>query len=279
MTDLELWLTERETDHVVTQCRIDRTLYQGRSKYQHVAVVESREYGRMLVLDGIVQTSIRDEFIYHEMLVHVPLLIHPRPETVLVIGGGDGGTVREALKHPEVKRVHHVEIDETVIEVSRKYLPELAGQLDDPRVELHIADGIRYVQEQSGAFDAILIDSSDPLGPAEGLFTEAFYGDAAKALRPDGIMAVQAGSPFYAPQLIRSIYQALEKHFPSVHLYTASVPTYSAAPYGFILASRRRLEDIAPQRSLSDLRYWTPEVHRAAFVLPPFLKEILEIGG
>jgi spermidine synthase len=276
---LELWLTERETDHVLTKCRIDRTLYQGRSKYQHVAVVESREYGRMLVLDGIVQTSIRDEFIYHEMIAHVPLTIHPRPEKVLVIGAGDGGTIREVLKHPEVKRVCHVEIDEMVIEVSRQYFPELAGMLDDPRVEQHITDGIQYVKEQTAAFDAIIIDSSDPLGPAEGLFTEAFYGDAAKALKPDGIMVVQAGPPFYLPKLIRSIYRAIEKSFPTVRLYFASIPTYSAAPYAFVLASRRPLDDIAPRRELANLRYWTPEIHRAAFLVPPFLKEMLEIDG
>src|SRR5690606_9317671 len=187
--------------------------YQGRSQYQQVAVVESKEYGRMLVLDGIVQTSIRDEFIYHEMIAHVPLSIHPGPEEVLVIGAGDGGTIREVLKHPEVKRVCHVEIDEMVIEVSRQYFPELAGMLDDPRVERHITDGIQFVKEKTAAFDAILIDSSDPLGPAEGLFTEAFYGDAAKALKPDGIMVVQAGPPFYLPKLIQSIYRAVEKSF------------------------------------------------------------------
>ena len=278
MTNLDLWLTERETEHLVTQCRIDRTLYQGRSKYQEVAVVDSYEFGRMLVLDGIIQTSVRDEFIYHEMLAHVPLLTHPKPEKVLVIGGGDGGTVREVLKHPEVRRIHLVEIDETVVDVSRKYLPELAGKLEDPRVEIHFADGIEYVKERKAAFDVILVDSSDPLGPAEGLFTEAFYGDAAKALKKDGVMAIQSESPFYTPDLVKAIYQAMSRHFPSVHLYTASVPTYSTAPWGFMMASRRYLENPVSRRSKPGLgtRYYSPEIHKAAFALPPFVKELLQ---
>lgn len=278
VTDLDLWLTERETEHLVSKCRIKRTLYQDRSKYQEVAIVESYEYGRMLILDGIIQTSIRDEFIYHEMIAHVPLLMHPKPEKVLVVGGGDGGTVREVLKHPEVKQVHLVEIDEMVIDVSRKYLPEIAGKLDDPRVEIHVADGIQFVKERKGAFDVILVDSSDPLGPAEGLFTEAFYGDAATALKKDGLMAIQSESPFFTPDLVKAIYQAMSRHFPSVHLYTASVPTYSTAPWGFMLASRRYLESLAARRSKPALgtRYYSPEIHKAAFVLPPFVKELLQ---
>lgn len=276
VTDLDLWFKERETDHLISKVRIERMVYRGRSQYQDIAVVDSQEFGRMLILDGVIQTSIRDEFIYHEMLAHVPLLMHPNPERVLVIGGGDGGTVREILKHPEVKQVRMVEIDEMVIQISREYLPELAGRLDDPRVEILITDGIQYVKEQKDAFDVIIVDSSDPLGPAVGLFTEAFYGDAFKALKDGGLMTVQCGSSFFMPDLIRSIYQAMGKHFPSVHLYTASIPTYSAGPYGLMLASRHALESLEPRRS-PDLgtRYYTPEIHKAAFSLPPFLQAVL----
>ena len=276
--ELDLWFTERETDHLTVQWRITETLYRGRSRYQEIVVAESAEFGRMLFLDGIIQTSLRDEFIYHEMLVHVPLSIHPKPEKVLVIGGGDGGTVREVLKHPEVKRVHLVEIDEQVIEVCRKFLPELAAKFDDPRVEIHIADGVEYLKDRRQAYDVILIDSSDPLGPAEGLFTEAFYADASRALKKEGLLAIQSESPFYTPKLVQDIYRALSRHFPWVRLYTASVPTYSTAPWGFMLASRRYLESAGPRRSkpIPATRYYSPEIHKAAFVLPPFIKELLQ---
>ena len=274
---MELWFTERETDHLRVQCRIERTLHRERSPYQEIAVVESVEFGRMLVLDGIIQTSERDEFVYHEMLAHVPLFTHPRPERVLVIGGGDGGTVREVLKHPEVRRVHLVEIDERVVAVSREYLPGLAGALSDPRVDVRIADGIAYVKERRQAYDVILVDSSDPVGPAEGLFTAEFYRDAAAALRKEGILALQSESCFFTPGLVQSIYRAVDQHFPSVFLYTASIPTYSTGPWCFTLASKRYLESPAPRRARGRIqtRYYSPEIHKAAFVLPPYLKELL----
>lgn len=274
---MDLWFTERETEHLVSKCRIERTLYRGRSNYQDIAVVDSYEFGRMLVLDGVIQTSIRDEFIYHEMLAHVPLAMHPRPERVLVVGGGDGGTVREVLKHPEVQHVRLVEIDEMVIRVSREHLPELAGALDDPRVEIRISDAVQYLKEERDAYDVILIDSSDPVGPATGLFTEGFYGDVAGALKPDGLMAAQSGSSFFSPRQLSAIHRAMRRHFPSVHLYTASIPTYSAGPYGLTLASRRPLERLEPLRTPKlETRYYTPEIHRAAFVLPPFVREALQ---
>lgn len=275
---MELWLTEIGTDDLRVEFRIERTLFRDRSPYQEVAVVESAELGRMLVLDGIIQTSIRDEFIYHEMLAHVPLFTHPKPERVLVIGGGDGGTVREVLKHPEVKRVHLVEIDEMVVRACREHLPELAGKLDDPRVEVHFADGIEFVKKKRQAFDVILVDSSDPLGPAEGLFTSEFYRDTAEALKKDGILAVQSESPFYTPDLVKAIYDAIARHYASAHLYSAHVPTYSIGPWSFVLATKRYTECRAPKRSRASIRtrYYSPEIHKAAFVLPPYIRELLE---
>lgn len=272
---VELWLTERETPNLRVQFRIERTLFRERSPYQEVAVVESAELGRMLVLDGIIQTSLRDEFIYHEMLAHVPLFAHPKPERVLVIGGGDGGTVREVLKHPEVKRVHLVEIDELVVRTCREYLPELAGKLSDPRVEIHFTDGVEFVKNRRHAYDVILVDSSDPLGPAEGLFTRAFYRDASEALKKDGLLAVQSESPFYTPDLVKAIHDAISEHFQSAHLYTAQVPTYSTGPWSFIVAAKRFMECRVPRRSRPGMktRYYSPEVHRAAFALPPYIRE------
>lgn len=275
---MELWFTEQETDNLRVQNRVTRTLYTGRSEFQEIAIVESAEFGRMLVLDGIIQTSLKDEFIYHEMLAHVPLFIHPRPERVLVIGGGDGGTVREVLKHPEVRRVHLVEIDGEVIEACRRHLPELSGKLDDPRVHIHVEDGIEYVRERQQAFDVILVDSSDPLGPAVGLFTEEFYRNASKALRKDGVMAVQSESPFYTPELVNAIYHSIAASFPSVHLYLANVPTYSTGPWSFTLAMKRQAEPLPSRRPRSPIatRYYTSEVHKAAFALPRYIRELLE---
>lgn len=278
---MDLWFTEHETDHLRVQHKVTRTLYHDRSQFQEVAVVDTVEYGRMLILDGVIQTSVRDEFVYHEMLAHVPLFLHPKPEKVLVIGGGDGGTVREVLRHPEVKRVHLVEIDERVVEVSQKYLPELAGKLTDPRVSIHFADGIQWVKEKRQVYDVILIDSSDPLGPAVGLFTTEFYGDAAKALKKDGLFAAQTESAFYTPQLVQDIHRAIGTHFQSVHFYTASVPTYSSWPWGFTLAAKRAIDPTAIKRRGKNMRtkYYSPEMHRAAFALPPFVKELLQEGS
>ena len=278
---MDLWLTEWETEALRVQHRIVRTLFRGKSPYQDVAIVESEEFGRMLVLDGIIQTTVRDEFIYHEMLAHVPLFSHPKPERVLVIGGGDGGTVREVLKHPEVKRVHLVEIDEMVVRACREYLPELAGKLGDPRVEVHFADGIEYVKGRRHAFDVILVDSSDPLGPAEGLFTTEFYRDASEALKKDGILAVQSESPFVTPDLVKAIYEAISPHFQSAQLYTAQVPVYSVGPWSFVIASKRLADCRAPKRTRASVktRYYSPEVHKAAFVLPPYIQERLHAAG
>lgn len=270
-------MTERETDNLRVQWLVERTVHRERSKFQEIAVVDTVEFGRMLLLDGIIQTSLRDEFVYHEMLAHVPLFLHPRPERVLVIGGGDGGTVREVLKHPEVRRVHLVEIDERVIAVSRQYLPELASSFDDPRVEIRIDDGIEYVKRHRNAYDVVLVDSSDPLGPAVGLFTSEFYGNVAEVLRKDGILAVQSESYIFSADLVQSVYRAIGEHFPSVFIYTANVPTYSVGPWTFTLGSKRFLDSVAPRRANGKLRtrYYTPEIHRAAFVLPRFVQELL----
>lgn len=278
---MDMWFAEHETDHLRMQHKVERTLFQGESEFQKVAVLDTREYGRMLVLDGIIQTTVRDEFVYHEMIAHVPLFLHAKPEKVLVIGGGDGGTVREVLKHPEVKKVHLVEIDEMVVKVSREFLPELAGKLDDPRVSIHYTDGIEWVKNRRQAYDVIIVDSSDPLGPAVGLFTTEFYKNTAKALRKDGLLAIQGESAFYTPGLVKDIIEAIRPHYASVHYYTASVPTYSSWPWGFTLASLKLIDPTVVKRPTSRIRtrYYSPEMHKAAFALPPFIKEQLQQDG
>ena len=274
---LEVWFHERESDHLHVGHKITKVLYQGRSEYQEIAVIDTVEFGRMLVLDGIAQLSLRDEFVYHEMLVHVPLFTHPDPKRVLVIGGGDGGTVREILKHPEVEEVHLVEIDGQVIEVCREYLPQLARSLDDPRVTVHVTDGIKFVNEHTAAFDAILVDSTDPLGPSEGLFTVAFYADAAQALRDDGVLAVQSESPFFLPELVRDIYRAIGSCFAQARLYMATVPLYSLAPWSFTMGNKKPQDRLTFRKAAEDLdtKYYSSEIHGASFCLPPYVKEIL----
>ena len=194
---MELWFSEVQTPHVKFSVRVDRQLYSGKSEFQRIDVFESPEFGRMLVLDGYIMLTEKDEFIYHEMMTHIPMAVHPSVKNVLVIGAGDGGIIRELTKSPEIEHIDMVEIDEQVVEVCRKYLPQTACRLDDPRVEIHYEDGLRFVRSREDQYDLIIVDSTDPFGPGEGLFTREFYGNCSKALKEDGIMINQHESPFY----------------------------------------------------------------------------------
>ena len=204
---MELWFTEFQTKDLGLTVRVKETLFMGRSEYQDIAVVDSYEFGRMLVLDGVFQTSIYDEFIYHEMIAHVPLNLHPNPRRVLIIGGGDGGTVREVVKHRAVETVEMVEIDGMVVEVSKKFLPEISKALleSHPKLELTIGDGIAHMAKAENQYDVIIVDCSDPIGPGEGLFTYSFYKDVHRALKQDGLFVQQTESPFYHQQLIKRL--------------------------------------------------------------------------
>lgn len=271
------WFEERESDTLSIRHHVLRTVHRERSPFQEIAVVDTVDFGRMLLLDGVIQTSIRDEFIYHEMLAHVPLFAHPKPERVLVIGGGDGGTVREVLKHPSVRHVHLVEIDERVIEVSREYLPEISGDLADRRVRVTVGDGVAYLKGAKTRYDVILIDAPDPEGPATGLFTTEFYRTASEALRPDGVLGAQTESPFMQPKLVADVHRCLAAAFPSCRLYLAQVPTYSVGVWSFALAELRPSAVPKSRRPLRDMqtRYYTPEVHAAAFCLPRYVQDLL----
>lgn len=272
-----MWFHERESEHLHVGHRVTQVLFQGRSEYQEIMVIDTVEFGRMLVLDGIAQLSLRDEFVYHEMLAHVPLFTHPNPRRVLVIGGGDGGTVREVLRHPEVEQVDLVEIDGQVIEACREFLPELAHSLDDPRVHVHVADGLKFVKQHTASFDVILVDSTDPLGPSEGLFTVDFYADTARALRTDGVLAVQSESPFFMPELVYDVYQAIGSCFPEVRLYMATVPIYSLAPFSFTLANKRPQGENSFRQVPDEMHteYYSSEIHQACFCLPPYVRRLL----
>lgn len=275
---MELWYTEYQTKNLGFTCKTRSTLYTGRSPYQEIAVIDTEEFGRMLVLDGVVQTTVRDEYIYHEMITHVPLFTHPRPERVLVIGGGDGGSVREVVKHQAVTQVEMVEIDGLVVETCKKYLPETSAQLNNPRVRLKIADGLEHVKTARGMYDVIIVDCSDPIGPGEVLFTRPFYESLYTALKDDGLFVQQTESPFYNGDLIRQLYKDIADIFPLARLYLANVPTYPGSLWSFTMGSKKYDPLAVDTDKLPDLgfRYYTPALHRAAFVLPAFVQDLLK---
>ncbi|RKQ83691.1 polyamine aminopropyltransferase [Brockia lithotrophica] len=269
-----LWLVDvEEGGGTLLGFRIREVLFEAQTPYQHILVVDSFDYGKMLVLDGIVQTTVRDGFIYNEMIAHPPLLLHPDPRRVLIVGGGDLGAAREVLKYPEVESLVLVEIDAQVVEAARTHLPEIAGSGEDPRLELRTEDGIRYLETASPAqFDVILVDSSDPVGPAVGLFQPEFYAAAKRALRPGGILVVQSESPLYHRSTVESVLTALRKLFHTVRPYWSVVPTYAGGFWMFTLATD--LEELEFRRTLpGNTRFATPSGIRAAFDLPPFLRE------
>jgi len=262
---------------------VSRELVRRRTAFQDLVIFETPFHGRVLALDGAIQTTEKDEFVYHEMLAHVPLFAHGAPKRVLIVGGGDGGILREVLRHP-VESATLVEIDGDVVALCREHLPSLsAGAFDDPRVRLLIDDGIRFVNEADDTFDLIIVDSTDPVGPGEGLFTEAFYGACKKRLRPGGLIVTQNGVPHLQPEELARSGRRLKPHFADVSCYLAVVPTYVG---GFMAlgwatddAGLRRLTeaDLAPRFARSGIatRYYSPAVHAAAFALPPFIAELL----
>lgn len=275
------WLDLRETDTLFVRHTLTQSVYKERSAYQEIEIVDTVDFGRILLLDGVIQTSARDEFIYHEMLVHVPLFTHPKPERVLVIGGGDGGAVREVLKHPTVRQVHLVEIDERVIEVARKYLPETSCGLNDRRVKITIGDGIAHVAEVKEAYDVILVDGPDPMGAAEGLFTTDFYHNVRRALRKDGLFVAHTESAFMEPDVVARIYRNIAEVFPVCKLYLAPVPSFSLGAWSFTLGLLRP-DFLGKHRKPGPnfpTRYYNAAVHDAAFALPQFLTEKLVLNG
>lgn len=272
------WIVDQGATDVTSAFRVTRRLHEERTPYQHLEIYESPLFGRMLVLDGAVQTTEGDEFVYHEMLAHAALCTHAAPRRVLIIGGGDGGLLEEALKHP-VERVTMVEIDEAVIRASREYLPTICGRaFEDPRTTLVVGDGIAYVHETTDRFDVVLIDSTDPEGPAIGLFEEAFYAQIARRLAPDGVVAVQSGSAVYQQALIRMVRQRLRPSFPVVRTFVATVMAYPGVLWSFTMGSlgtdpvRVRDIDIARRVERFELKYYTSSRHSAAFDLPPYLR-------
>jgi spermidine synthase len=274
---MEFWFTEKQTEHLGLSVRVLKSLLVERTPFQELAVLDTYQYGRMLVLDGAIQTTERDEFIYHEMITHVPLTTHPQPREVLVIGGGDGGTVREILRHSEVTRVRLVEIDEQVVAAARRFLPGLSQALDDPRAEVLIADGAEYLQAVRGSCDVIVVDSTDPVGPAVKLFEADFYRAVYDALNPEGLFVAQSKSPYLDRGLIRDLLGIVHSLFPITRLYTAAIPTYPSGLWSFVLGSKvhHPLTFAEGRAEKLETRYYSPAIHRSAFVLPREIRDEL----
>ena len=277
---MELWCSEQQTQNLKLSVRIRATLFSGKSEYQEVMVVDSFELGRMLILDGVFQTSTFDEFIYHEMIAHVPLHIHPNPRKVLVIGGGDGGCVREVVKHPNVASVEMVEIDGLVVEVAKKYLPEISSAMieNNPKLQVRIGDGIGHMKNAENEYDVIIVDCSDPIGPGEGLFTYSFYQNVYKALKPDGLFVQQTESPFYHQSLIKKLHQDIRSLFPITELYLAQIPIYPGGLHSFTIGSKKYNSQSVDQKNILDLpyRYYNKELQTSCFLLPNFIKDIIK---
>ena len=276
---MQLWCTENQTETLGLTARVKETLFAGKSEFQDVAVVDSYQFGRMLVLDGVFQTSIFEEYVYHEMIAHVPLFIHPNPKKVLVIGGGDGGTVREVVRHDTVEKVEMVEIDGMVVEACKKYLPEISVALNEPnpKLDLKIRDGIQHMADATNEYDVIIVDCSDPIGPGEGLFTPEFYKNVYKALKEDGLFVQQTESPFYHRELIKRIQKDVRAIFPITDLYLAHIPIYPGGCHCFTFGSKKYgPKDADTSRQTMEMRYHNAEVQQGCFALPNFVRELMK---
>ena len=274
---MEVWFTENQTKNMRIGVRVKEILFSGQSPFQKVLVMDTFEFGRLLALDNILQTDVKHEFVYHEMLAHVGLNTHSNPQKVLVIGGGDGGVVREIVKHKGVRKVVHVEIDQMVVDVAKKYFPELSAGFDDPRVEIVVDDGIKHVRENKNTYDLIIIDSTDPIGPAVGLFSEDFYRDVYESLREDGLFVAQTESPFFNADLIAGVNAAVNRIYPITRLYQASIPFYPGGLWTFTMGSKK-YDPLAVDTGkipALETKWYAPEMHRAAFMLQPFVRELL----
>jgi spermidine synthase len=283
---MDRWVEETLHRGFRIHLKADRILFDSETEHQHLIIFENPEFGRVMMLDGVIQLASKDEFVYHEMMSHVSLFAHGRAKKALIVGGGDGGVLREALKHPELESVTLCEIDRSVIDLCREHFPEVsAGAYDHPRARIVIADGTKFVAETDECFDVIMVDSTDPIGPGAVLFTREFYAGCRKALAPGGVLVTQNGLPFLqAPELKQSVGYFREM-FEDAFAYLATTPTYVGGPMSFGWATddgalrqhkRRKIEKRYAKAGAFPTRYWRPDVHVAAFALPTYVRELVE---
>lgn len=279
---MELWYTDQHTDDVRFSMKASVQVASKKSAVQQIDILDTPAYGRVLILDGGLMTTEKDEFIYHEMITHVPMAVNPNVKNVLVIGGGDGGTVRELTKYRKIESIDLVEVDKYVVLLAKKYLPFTSSKLKDKRVSVWFEEGLRYVRGKKAEYDLIIVDSSDPYGPAEGLFTREFYGTCFKALREDGILINQHESPFYAAhqRSVRDAHRHIAVEFPVSTVYQCHIPSYPSGHWLFGFASKKYhpigdLDATRWNRLGIRTRYYNTDLHRGAFALPNYVRELL----
>ncbi|GGG86831.1 polyamine aminopropyltransferase [Paenibacillus radicis (ex Gao et al. 2016)] len=275
---MEMWYTEKQTESFGITAKITKTYVNEQTDFQQLDMIETEEFGTMLVLDGMVMTTVKDEFVYHEMVAHPVLSTHPNPEHVLIVGGGDGGVIREVMKHPKVKKAVLVDIDGKVIEYSKKYLPTIACELDNPRVEVLVNDGFMHIHDHKNEYDVIMVDSTEPVGPAANLFTRGFYQGIFESLKEDGIFVAQTDNPWFKADLIQSVNKDVKEVFPIVRVYGANIPTYPSGLWTFTMGSKKYDPTTVDEASIPELdtKYYTPRLHKAAFVLPKFVEDLIK---
>ncbi|MCL1882593.1 MAG: polyamine aminopropyltransferase [Defluviitaleaceae bacterium] len=279
---MELWFSEMHTPNVKLSIRVDRQICCVQSKYQRIEIFESPEFGRFLTLDGFMMLTEKDEFIYHEMITHVPMAVHPMAKKVLVVGAGDGGVMRELSKYEQIDRIDVAEIDSEVVRVCKEFLQKTAVGFEDPRVNIFYEDGLKFVRSKESEYDIIIVDSTDPFGPGEGLFSKEFYGNCFKALTPDGILINQHESPFYEKDaaIVKRAHKRIVQSFETSRVYQLHIPTYPSGHWLFGFASKglHPLKDLDADRwnALAiSTRYYNTNLHKGAFYLPVYVEELL----
>ena len=271
----ELWLTEYSTDNLKLSMRAKTLLHSEKTPYQELLIADTYEYGRVLMLDGAYQLTERDEFTYSEMMAHVPVCAHRNPERVLIIGGGDGAIMREVLKHECVRKCTLIDIDERVIESSKKYLPFAGCSFSDARADVKCMDAMKFIRETDERYDVVIIDSTDPVDFAAGLFRAEFYADVKRVMNPDAMLSELTESPFTDTDLMTQAISEMRKVFPLVKMYWGVVPTYPSGMWTYGLASMKD-DPEEPKREVSPTKYYTSAIHRASFILPPFLADMVK---
>lgn len=279
---MDLWFTEYYTKNARFSIKVDKHIVSVESEYQRIDVFDSYLFGRVLVLDGYLMLTEKDEFIYHEMMTHIPMAVNPKIRDVLVIGAGDGGVVRELTKYDSIERIDMAEIDKMVVDICKEYLPLTACKLDDERVKIYYEDGLKFVRSKENAYDLIIVDSTDPFGPGEDLFTKEFYGNCYKALKDSGILVNQHESPYYPNDALaaKRTHQRINSVFPVAKVYQAHIPTYPSGHWLFGFASKGLdpITDLDPDWNSFSIktRYYNMDLHKGCFALPNYVKELFE---
>ena len=278
---MNLWYTEENNGNIRYGYKAKSVLFHEQSEFQSVDVIETEAFGKMMLIDSLVMITDVDEFVYHEMISHIPVCLHGKPKRVVVIGGGDGGTVRELLKYDCIEEIVLCEIDDVVIKAARQHFPEVSSGFDNPRVKINVGDGVAYMKNhQAGVLDLVIVDSTDPIGPGEGLFSKDFYRSVAKSLRPDGLMAAQSESPWYDKGVLQRIKNNVSAGFSEVKNYMGAVPTYPRGFWSWTIAGNRKIDPKEYDRKLfdsvkKDLQYLNDDMMTAVFALPTFYRNKL----